>query len=396
MSEAALAPAAVASPPGLAVESLYGPAERAFADEVREFVATKLPADIRDRLLAGERETREDVVAWTRILHARGWSAYRWPVEHGGPGFTPVQCAIFDDVCASMGAPELVPFGHRMVAPVLMRYGTEEQKRRFLPPIASGDAWWAQGYSEPGAGSDLAGLRTRARRDGDHYVVEGQKTWTTTAHLADWIFCLVRTSDGPRKQDGISFLLVDLRSPGIEIRPIITFDGHHEINEVWFDRVRVPVENRVGPEGGGWACAKYLLEHERLNFGGMGFCKREIALLRRLAATAMRGGRPVLEDPAIAGRLGAIEARLAGIELMNLQVFRRLEQGLRDELDPPLLKILSSHLQQDIAELQTRILGVHALAPTGVAATYCNLRKTTIYAGSNEIQRNIAARRLLG
>src|SRR5690606_18993264 len=208
---AALAQPAAGAAPGLAMESLYTPAERAFAEEVREFVARNLPADIRDRLLAGGRETREDVVAWTRILHARGWSAYRWPVEYGGPGFTPVQCAIFDDVCASMGAPELVPFGHRMVAPVLMRYGTEEQKRRFLPPIASGDAWWAQGYSEPGAGSDLASLRTRARRDGDHYVVDGQKIWTTSAHLADWIFCLVRTSDGPRKQDGISFLLVDLR-----------------------------------------------------------------------------------------------------------------------------------------------------------------------------------------
>jgi len=393
---AALAQPAAGAAPGLAMESLYTPAERAFAEEVREFVARNLPADIRDRLLAGGRETREDVVAWTRILHARGWSAYRWPVEYGGPGFTPVQCAIFDDVCASMGAPELVPFGHRMVAPVLMRYGTEEQKRRFLPPIASGDAWWAQGYSEPGAGSDLASLRTRACRDGDHYVVDGQKIWTTSAHLADWIFCLVRTSDGPRKQDGISFLLVDLRSPGIQIRPIITFDGHHEINEVWFDQVRVPVENLIGPEGGGWACAKYLLEHERLNFGGMGFCKRELALLRRLAATAVRNGRPVLEDPAIAGRLAALEARLAGIELMNLQVFRRLEQGIRDDLDPPLLKIVSSHLQQDIAELQTRVLGVHGLAPTGVAATYCNLRKTTIYAGSNEIQRNIAARQLLG
>jgi alkylation response protein AidB-like acyl-CoA dehydrogenase len=379
-----------------AMARLFTAEERAFADEVRGFVDARLPADIRDRLLAGERETRDDVVTWTRILHARGWSAYRWPVEYGGPGFTPVQCYLFDDICASMGAPELVPFGHRMVAPVIMRYGTDDQKAKFLPPIASCEHWWAQGYSEPGAGSDLASLRTRARRDGDHYVVDGQKTWTTSAHLADWIFCLVRTAEGPRKQDGISFLLVDLRSPGIEIRPIITFDGHHEINEVWFDAVRVPVENRVGPEGGGWECAKYLLEHERLNFGGMGFCKREIALLRRLAAGGRRGGRPVLDDPAIAARLASLEARLATIDLMNLRVFRRLAAGVRDELDAPFLKIASSHLQQDIAELQTRILGVAALRPDGVAATYCNLRKTTIYAGSNEIQRNIAARRLLG
>jgi alkylation response protein AidB-like acyl-CoA dehydrogenase len=378
------------------MEGLFSAEEIEFRQQVRSFVAERLPPDIRERLLAGGHETREDVVRWTQILHERGWSSYRWPREYGGPGFTAVERYIFDDECAQGGAPELVPFGHRMVAPVIMRYGSDWQKHYFLPRIASLEHWWAQGYSEPGSGSDLASLRMRARREGDHYIVDGQKTWTTTAHLADWIFCLVRSSDEPRKQDGISFLLVDLRSPGITIRPIITFDGKHEINEVWFEKVRVPVVNRVGEEGRGWACAKYLLEHERLNFGGMGFCKREIALLVRMAQDVRRNGAPVLEDRAIRSRLADLEMRLATIDLMNLRVFRRADQGISDDLDAPYLKVLSSHLQQDIAELQVRVLGVHALAPDGVTAAYCNLRKTTIYAGSNEIQRNIAARKLLG
>ncbi len=391
---------------------LFAPEEDTFRREVQEFLSTQLPADIRERMLAGARASRDDKVRWSKILHSRGWGGYTWPKEFGGPGFTPVQRYIFEDVAAQAGAPEVVPFGQKMVAPVIMAFGNDTQKEFYLPRIASLEHYWCQGYSEPGSGSDLASLKTRAVRDGDDYVVSGQKTWTTEAQDADWIFCLVRTSNTGRKQDGITFLLIDMRTPGITVRPIITIDGAHEINEVWFEDVRVPVKNRVAEEGQGWTCAKYLLEKERLNFGGMGFCKREVARLKRLAAGVRRAGRPVLEEPLVKARLAAIEMRIIATDLTNLRFLRAAECGKATGLPAPYLKILSSHLQQDIAELQMRAIGAQALAvrsvaPTNqrleltseqatVAPTYCNLRKTTIYAGSNEIQRNIAAKNLLG
>lgn len=385
---------------------LFTPEEVAFRAEVRDFVHKNLPCDIRDAQLGGRLVNREQLTRWTRILHARGWAAYTWPREAGGPGFTPVQRHIFEDECAQAGAPELLPFGLKMVAPVIMAFGSDQQKQHFLPRIADLSDWWCQGYSEPGAGSDLAALRTRAERDGDFYVVNGQKTWTTLAQDADWMFCLVRTETAVRKQEGISFLLIDLRTPGVTIRPIITIDGAHEVNEVWFQDVRVPASNLVGEAGRGWTYAKYLLVHERLNFGGMGFCKREVARLKRMAAGILRGGRPALEDPLIRNRLAVLEMRLAAIDMTNLRVLRAAERGETDDRHPPYLKILSSELQQDIAELQSRILGHNAailrrngndLREEALAAlTYCNLRKTTIYAGSNEVQRNIAARQLLG
>ncbi|SCZ01229.1 acyl-CoA dehydrogenase family protein [Microvirga guangxiensis] len=385
--------------------------ELAFREEVRAFLASELPDDISGWILSGELARREDTIAWARILHRRGWGGYTWPRKHSGPGFTPIQRYLFEDECAVAGAPEIVPFGLKMVAPVIMEFGSHWQREHFLPRIARLDDWWCQGYSEPGAGSDLASLRTRARRDGDFYIVDGQKTWTTEAHEADWIFCLVRTSTEARKQDGISFLLIDLKSPGITIRPIITFDGRHEINEVWFENVRVPIQNLVGEEGRGWTYAKYLLVHERLNFGGMGFCKREIGRLKRLAQGVRRNGGPVISDPAFRARLASLEMRLAALDMTNLRFLRAAERGETSELHPPYLKILSSHLQQDIAELQVRALGSFAM-PTAssefrnetvedpefahVSPRYCNLRKTTIYAGSNEIQREIAAKHLLG
>ena len=391
---------------------LFTPEEETFRREVQEFLSTQLPADIRERMLAGARASRDDKVRWSKILHSRGWGGYTWPKEFGGPGFTAVQRYIFEDVAAQAGAPEVVPFGQKMVAPVIMAFGNDTQKEFYLPRIASLEHYWCQGYSEPGSGSDLASLKTRAVRDGDDYVVSGQKTWTTEAQDADWIFCLVRTSNTGRKQDGITFLLIDMRTPGITVRPIITIDGAHEINEVWFEDVRVPVKNRIGEEGQGWTCAKYLLEKERLNFGGMGFCKREVARLKRLAAGVQRAGRPVLEDPLVKARLAAIEMRIIATDLTNLRFLRAAECGKTAGLPAQYLKILSSHLQQDIAELQMRAIGAQALAvrsvaPTNqrlelaseqatVAPTYCNLRKTTIYAGSNEIQRNIAAKNLLG
>jgi alkylation response protein AidB-like acyl-CoA dehydrogenase len=391
---------------------LFTPEEETFGREVQKFLSTQLPVDIRERMLAGARASRDDKVRWSKILHSRGWCGYTWPKGFGGPGFTPVQRYIFEDVAAQAGAPEVVPFGQKMVAPVIMAFGNDTQKEFYLPRIASLEHYWCQGYSEPGSGSDLASLKTRAVRDGDDYVVSGQKTWTTEAQDADWIFCLVRTSNTGRKQDGITFLLIDMRTPGITVRPIITIDGAHEINEVWFEDVRVPVKNRVGEEGQGWTCAKYLLEKERLNFGGMGFCKREVARLKRLAAGVQRAGCPVLEDPLFKARLAAIEMRIIATDLTNLRFLRAAECGKTAGLPAPYLKILSSHLQQDIAELQMRTIGAQALAvrsvaPTNqrleltseqatVAPTYCNLRKTTIYAGSNEIQRNIAAKNLLG
>ncbi len=385
---------------------LFTPEETAFRADVRAFVQANLPEDIRDAQLGGRLVNREQLTRWTRILHARGWAAYTWPQAHGGPGFSPVQRHIFEDECAQAGAPELLPFGLKMVAPVLMAFGNAWQKQHYLPRIADLSDWWCQGYSEPGAGSDLAGLRTRAELDGEHYIVNGQKTWTTLAQDADWMFCLVRTENTARKQEGISFLLIDLRSPGVTIRPIITIDGAHEVNEVWFQDVRVPACNLVGEPGKGWTYAKYLLVHERLNFGGMGFCKREIARLKRMAAKVMRGGRPALENPLIRNRLAVLEMRLASIDMTNLRILRAAERGESDDRHAPYLKIISSELQQDIAELQSRILGQQAailrqdgnqLREEALAAlTYCNLRKTTIYAGSNEIQRNIAARQLLG
>ena len=389
------------------MRSLFTPSEHAFRAEVRAFVEANLPADIAARLKGGIHPVREDVERWTRILHERGWSAYRWPVEYGGPGFSPVECYIFEEECAVAGAPELVPFGLKMVAPVIMKYGSRAQKERFLPRIARLDDFWCQGYSEPGSGSDLASLKTRAVLRGDRYVVDGQKIWTTSAHEADWIFCLVRTSNEGKRQNGITFLLIDLKSPGITVRPIITLDGKHEINEVWFEGVEVPVENRVGEEGEGWTYAKYLLEHERLNFGGMGFCKRELARLRDMAANTLRGGRPVLEDPLFRSRLAALEAELAAIDMTNLRFLREVAAGRENALQAPVLKVISSEMQQAISELQVRALGAAALPfdPRGLASNrghhyaaenYCNMRKTTIYAGSNEVQRNIAAKGILG
>lgn len=388
---------------------LFTAEEDTFRLTVRKFLDDKLPADLRERMLSGERPTRDDKVTWSRLLHARGWGGYTWPAEYGGPGFSPIQRYIFEDEAWQAGAPEVVPFGLKMVAPVIMKFGSDAQKERFLPRIASLDDYWCQGYSEPGSGSDLASLKTRAVRDGDDYLVTGQKIWTTEAHDADWIFCLVRTASDGRKQDGISFLLIDMKAPGITVRPIITFDGAHEVNEVWFDNVRVPIANRIGEEGQGWTCAKYLLEKERLNFGGMGFCKREVARLKRLAQAK---GKSRLDNPLFAARVAALEMRIAAADLTNLRFLRAEERGDAVGLPAPYLKILSSHLQQDVLELQVRLLGRSALpvraadlsnSPlaldselANVAPTYCNYRKTTIYAGSNEIQRNIAAKSLLG
>ncbi|MCK2088924.1 acyl-CoA dehydrogenase family protein [Thauera aromatica] len=400
---------------GMTMDLDFTAEERAFRDEVRSFLRDHLPAAVRHKVLNGIYLEREDYLAWQRVLHARGWGGPSWPVAFGGTGWDPVRQYLFDDACAEAGAPRLVPFGLKMVAPVLMAFGSAAQQQRFLPPILAGEAWWCQGYSEPGAGSDLAALRTRAVRDGAHYVVDGQKTWTTFAHYADWMFCLVRTDPAAKPQRGISFLLIDMRSPGIRVRPIRTLDGAHEVNEVWLEGVRVPVVNLVGEENRGWTYAKFLLGHERSNIAGIGIARRELARLKRLARSETCDGRPLLEAPLFAARVARVEIELIALEITNLRVLSAEAEQRAPGVEASILKIRGSEIQQEIFALMTEALGlqalpydreamaagyagdcplpVHARTPT---SQYLNMRKLSIYGGSNEIQRNIIARSMLG
>ena len=391
--------------------------DAAFRDEVRHFVAEQLPADIRRKVVNAQRLGREDYLRWQRILHARGWGASSWPREHGGPGWSAVQRHLFDEECYALGAPGQISFGLKMVAPVIMRFGTPEQQRRFLPRIADGSHWWCQGYSEPGAGSDLASLRTRAVRDGDHYVVNGQKTWTTLAQHADWIFCLVRTDPDARKQEGISFLLIDMQSPGITVRKIELIDGEHEVNEVFFDNVRVPVEQRIGEENQGWTCAKFLLGHERTGAASLGVSKAKFRALLRVAREAPGDdGRPLIENARFRDRLAQVQLELMALEVTVLKVMSTQRSAPGPEAS--VLKLKGSEIRQSLTELHMLALGPYAaphlaellapehtleplhelLAGAGAAATgqYLNFRKATIYGGSNEVQRNIIAKQLLG
>ncbi len=363
--------------------------ENAFRDEVRDFAREKLPADIHHKVMNGLHLTRDDYVSWQRALFARGWGGVSWPKEFGGPGWSATELYIFEEECAAAGAPRLIPFGLRMLAPVLMAFGSRAQQERFLPKIMSAEEWWCQGYSEPGAGSDLASLRTRAENCGDHYRVTGQKTWTTLGQYADWMFCLVRTDSEVKPQRGISFLLIDMKSPGITVRPIITLDGGHEVNEVWLEDVRVPMENRVGEENQGWSYAKFLLGHERTNIAGIGIAKRELAHLKRVAKAEMKNARPLLEDPLFAAKVAQVEVDLMALEITNLRVLSTEKMGP----EASILKIKGSEIQQDISELLMQAAGPYAQP---FAANYCNQRKLSIYGGSNEIQRNIISQMMLG
>jgi alkylation response protein AidB-like acyl-CoA dehydrogenase len=393
----------------------FTPADQAFRAEVRAFLATELPPEIRRTVLEGRHPSRDDTVRWHRILHRRGWGGPSWPREHGGTGWGPVQQYVFEEECAAAGAPRLLPFGLKMVGPVIMAFGNEAQKKRFLPRILSAEDWWCQGYSEPGAGSDLASLKTRAERRDGHYLVNGQKTWITLAQHADWIFCLVRTDPSAKPQAGISFLLVDMRSPGVTVRPIITMDGGHEVNEVWFEDVEVPVENAVGEENTGWTYAKFLLGHERTNIAGVGISKREMQRLKRIASLERKHGRPLLEDPLFGARLAQVEIELMALEITNLRVVSAEAERRAPGPEASLLKIKGTEIQQAISELMMQAVGPYALPflekavetgeagdPVGpayaapLAATYCNMRKTSIYGGSNEIQKNIITQMILG
>ena len=401
----------------------YSPEEQKFRDEVRSFISAHLPADIRDRAKTGARGGKEDIVRWQKILYEKGWGASSWPEQYGGPGWNAVQRHIFEDECAEAGTPMQLPFGLKMVAPVIMRFGNEAQKSHFLPRIVSAEDWWCQGYSEPGAGSDLASLKTRAVRgtdaEGEHYIVNGQKTWNTLGQYADWIFCLVRTSTEGRQQEGISFLLINMKTPGITVRPIIMLDGEHEVNEVWFENVRVPVENRVGDENKGWTYAKFLLGHERTGIAGVG---RSKAALRRLKSLARRqsgdNGKPLIEDQRFRDRIAQVEMELMALEITNLKLISEEGKAHAPGPEASMLKIKGSEIQQTLTELCMQALGPYGVPwlhdgqdlagssqplaegfnvrDTGASGAYFNTRKTTIYGGSSEVQKNIISQMILG
>ncbi len=391
--------------------------EEAFREEVRAFIAQNLPVDIRERVEGGRKLGKDDFVRWQKILFHKGWIAPHWPLEHGGTGWSPMKRYLFEEELGAAPAPYLIRFGLLMVGPVLMTFGSEEQKKAYLPRILSSDDWWCQGYSEPGAGSDLASLRTRAVLEGDHYRVNGHKTWVTLAQHANRMFFLARTSETGKKQEGISFLLVDMASPGITVRPIATFDGGDEINEVLFDDVRVPRENLVGEEGKGWTYAKFLLGHERTGIAHVGAAKRWLAKVKELAGTVTSGGRSLLEDESFARRIARAEVRLVALESVVLGIIAEETAGRAPGPESSLLKLVATELQQELTELMFDAVGPYALpdrkdlrvaggadesgsgippfAPT-VAPLYFNWRKASIYAGTNEIQKNIIAKLVLG
>jgi len=385
--------------------------ELAFRDEVRDWISANLPPELKNKVVRYQSLAKDELLRWHRILAARGWVAPSWPREWGGTDWSVAQRYIFEEECGYAGAPQLPPFGLAMCAPVLVKFGTPAQQQQFLPRIYRGDDFWCQGYSEPGSGSDLASLRTSAVRRGDHYIVNGQKTWTTLAHMADWIFCLVRTGSdaGSKKQDGISFLLIDLATPGITVRPLVLMDGGREVNEVYFDDVAVPAEQLVGDEGRGWTVAKFLLGHERLNTARIGISKRELERLKEYAASQRKGGRPLIDDPRFRDKLSRLEIELMALTMTNLRFLDRFRSGAAPGAEVSLLKIKGTEIQQGLTELMMQAAGpfaqrVEAYAGMDeddrmmalLAPRYCNYRKTTIYAGSNEIQRNIIAKQVLG
>jgi alkylation response protein AidB-like acyl-CoA dehydrogenase len=395
----------------------FTPEEEAFCNGVRTFLADKLPERLSYKVRNGLHLSKEDMQEWHAILNARGWLANHWPQRYGGPGWNAIQKFIFEHECALAHAPRIVPFGVGMLGPVLIKYGSEAQKQRWLPRILDGSDWWCQGYSEPGAGSDLASVKTTAIRDGDCYVVNGQKTWTTLGQHANMIFCLVRSDRQARKQEGISFLLIDMKTSGVEVRPIITLDGKHEVNEVFFTDVRVPIENLVGEEHQGWTYAKYLLTYERTNIAGIGFSVAALERLKEVAEKLTKNGRPLTEDPYFATRLARIEIDLENMKTTNLRVIAAAAGGGVPGAESSMLKIRGTEIRQQISSLMRRAIGPYAQAfvidrldeasaipqtqiggieAATAAATYFNNRKLSIFGGSNEIQKNIIAKMILG
>ncbi|MEC5160277.1 MULTISPECIES: acyl-CoA dehydrogenase family protein [unclassified Janthinobacterium] len=391
----------------------YTAEDTAFRASARAFLDAHLPAELQQKVRHHLRLSKDDIVRWHKIVAKQGWAAPGWPVEHGGTGWNAVQRHIWEDECARAGTPPILPFGVNMVAPVIMAFGNEAQKAHYLPRILHCDDWWCQGYSEPGAGSDLASLNTTAERQGDDYIVNGQKTWTTLGQHADMIFCLVRTDSGVRKQEGISFLLIDMKTPGITVRPIIMLDEDHEVNEVFFDDVRVPVQNLVGQENRGWTYAKYLLGHERTGIAAVGRSRRELLFLKRLATQHHKRGEPLLDDALFAAKVATLEIELMALEMTVLRVIAQENQAPGPQAS--MLKVRGSEIQQQLTELMVEALGPDALpfdpaylegraghsaagddAAAPLAGYYFNYRKTSIYGGSNEIQKNIITQMILG
>lgn len=384
----------------------------AFREDVRAFLAERLPHDLRRKVLEHKRLKKDDFLRWQAILRDKGWAAPNWPTEYGGTGWSLVQRLAFDDECAIAGAPETVPFGLRMVAPVLMKYGSQEQKDYYLPRILSGEDWWCQGYSEPGSGSDLASLRTRADlRDGE-FIVHGQKTWTTYAQYADMMFCLVRTDSDAKAQSGISFMLIDMKSAGVTVRPIRTIDGDCEINEVFLDGVRVPAANLVGEVNKGWTCAKYLLSHERFGAARVGRCKRELAFLKRILRERFVDGIALADQADWKQIIARLDMELLALESSVQRLVRQAESGVANGAEASVLKLMGTTLAQAITERQVQAAGPLSMefsqrafelstsdeedwAQT-LAGFYLNLRKISIYGGSDEVQRNIIAKTALG
>ena len=390
----------------------FSPEEEAFRQEVRAFIAEakpQLPAEV-GAPEAGTR-SKEDYLAWHKLLYKKGWVAPLWPKQYGGTGWNVTQRYIFNEEVANAEMPTTLPFGLNMVAPVIFTFGNDEQKQKYLPRILSGEDWWCQGYSEPGSGSDLASLRTKAVREGDSYIVNGQKTWTTLAQYADMIFCLVRTDTNVKQQEGITFLLIDMKTPGITVKPIIVLDGAHEVNEVFFDNVKVPVANRVGEENKGWTYAKFLLVNERTGIAGTARSKKATQRLKDIARAETLDGVPLIEDEDFSRKIADLEIDLAALEYTELRTLAQESKGHSAGPESSILKIRGTEIQQRITELTVEAIGYYAypnermlgsnefIGPDyalGEAGHYFNMRKASIYGGSNEIQRNIIAKAVLG
>lgn len=387
----------------------------AFREEVSQFIHDNLSEDIRRRVERSEFLDRESHVRWQQRLLAKGWAAPSWPKEHGGTGWSLAEQYVFDQELAAHCAPRMIWFGFDMVGPMIMAFGTEEQKQRFLPPTRTGELWWCQGFSEPNSGSDLASLQCRAVREADEYVLNGSKMWTSGAQIADWMFGLFRTDRGGKKQLGITMLLLDMKSPGLSIEPIITFDGAHEVNQTFFDDVRVPVQNRIGDEGKGWAIAKYVLGLERLGIAEVPRSKAMLARLKQIAGIELSDGEKLIEDRAFTDQIFSLEIELLALEATEQRFLFDPVYGEDLGAEASILKIKGSELQQKISELTLEALGYYALPklpaevaegtneePIGpdhaalAAETYFNLRKISIYGGSNEIQKNIVSKAVLG
>lgn len=393
----------------------YTEEEQAFRVEVRDWLAATLPRELSEKVRLGKRLTKQDCQRWHALLNGRGWLAPNWPKAYGGAEWNAVQKQIFEEETCLAHAPRVVPFGLSMLAPVLLAFGSEEQRRRFMPRILDGEDWWCQGYSEPGAGSDLAAVKTRAVRDGDEYVVNGQKTWTTLGQYANWIFCLVRTDPDVKKQAGISFLLIDMNTPGVTVRPIVLIDGTPEVNEVFFDDVRVPSENLVGEENQGWTYAKYLLTHERTNIAGVGFSNAALETLKEVAQKVQAGGKPLAKNPHFAARIAQVEIDLMAMATTNLRVVSAAAKGQAPGAESSMLKVKGTVIRQELTSLLRRAVGPDALpfqpdyldggdnvemmGPEHAASSspsYFNNRKLSIFGGSNEVQRTIITKAILG